>query len=178
RCLVHSRKQQLAAPGLDPAEMDADYRAMSLAVYPRTPKAGPRRVFVPPLVPESGSAAAAAAVAGKKRKPRQPRQPKKRLAVDAADKPAAADGLARAPPVDGQAAWGAKPPQPQPPQRVDVVGARLPLAALPDSAPRPPPPQAQLAAGSSSGGAGDRSSHGSVDIHVPPGTSGPLGLKV
>ncbi|KAJ2513300.1 hypothetical protein GGI11_004456 [Coemansia sp. RSA 2049] len=78
RCMVHGRKQRLAAPGLDPAEMDADYTAMNLPVYPREQKGGFRRVFVPPFLLEA-EAARAAVSANKKRKPRQP---KKRRAAD------------------------------------------------------------------------------------------------
>ncbi|KAJ1737135.1 hypothetical protein LPJ72_000774 [Coemansia sp. Benny D160-2] len=78
RCMVHGRKQRLAAPGLDPAEMDADYTAMNLPVYPREQKGGFRRVFVPPFLLEA-EAARTAASANKKRKPRQP---KKRRAAD------------------------------------------------------------------------------------------------
>ncbi|KAJ2816345.1 hypothetical protein IWW50_006531, partial [Coemansia erecta] len=57
------------------AEMDADYRAMSLPVHPREKKPGFRHIFVPPLAAEP-------ALAGKKRKPRQPRQPKKKPALE------------------------------------------------------------------------------------------------
>ncbi|KAJ1667851.1 hypothetical protein EV178_001048 [Coemansia sp. RSA 1646] len=81
RCLVHGRKQRLAVPGLDPAEMDADYMAMNLPVHPREQKSGFRHIYVPPFILEA-EAARAAAGANKKRKPRQPRQPKKKRAVD------------------------------------------------------------------------------------------------
>ncbi|KAJ2846060.1 hypothetical protein IWW36_004524 [Coemansia brasiliensis] len=83
RCMVHSRKRPLAKAGVDESEMDADYRAMSLPVYPREPKPGFRRIYVPPLIAEP-------LVSGKKRKPRQPRQPKKKPALDK-DRVAAAD---------------------------------------------------------------------------------------
>ncbi|KAJ1815759.1 hypothetical protein LPJ56_002571, partial [Coemansia sp. RSA 2599] len=77
RCLVHRRKQCLAAPGLDPEEMDSDYLAMQMPLYPRERHVGGfRRIYVPPPVSETG------AVAGKKRKPRQPRQPRKKQALD------------------------------------------------------------------------------------------------
>ncbi|PIA17096.1 hypothetical protein COEREDRAFT_92158 [Coemansia reversa NRRL 1564] len=76
RCMVHSRKQRLAVPGLDPAEMDADYMAMDLPVYPREPQTNFRRIFVPPLGSEPNPST------GKKRKPRQPRQPRKRPALE------------------------------------------------------------------------------------------------
>ncbi|KAJ2796398.1 hypothetical protein H4R20_005542 [Coemansia guatemalensis] len=76
RCMVHSRKQRLAVPGLDPAEMDADYAAMDLPVFPREPQAKFRRIFVPPLATEPNQ------TAGKKRKPRQPRQPRKKPALE------------------------------------------------------------------------------------------------
>ncbi|KAJ1724762.1 hypothetical protein LPJ61_005705, partial [Coemansia biformis] len=98
RCLVHSRRHQLAAPGLDVIEMDADYQAMCLPVYLREPQAGFRHVFVPPLVPETGGAA------GKKRKQRQPRQPRKRLALE---KEPAAAAAAAAMPADETAAAAA-----------------------------------------------------------------------
>ncbi|KAJ2080564.1 hypothetical protein H4R24_002970 [Coemansia sp. RSA 988] len=76
RCMVHSRKQRLAVPGLDAAEMDADYAAMDLPVYPRESQTKFRRIFVPPLASEPNQAA------GKKRKPRQPRQPRKKPALE------------------------------------------------------------------------------------------------
>ncbi|KAJ2556742.1 hypothetical protein EV175_001794 [Coemansia sp. RSA 1933] len=84
RCLVHGRKQRLAAPGLDPAEMDADYLAMNLPVYPREQKSGFRHIYVPPFILDA-DAARAAAGAAKKRKPRQPRQPKKKRGSDKDD---------------------------------------------------------------------------------------------
>ncbi|KAJ2232137.1 hypothetical protein IWW45_005192 [Coemansia sp. RSA 485] len=77
RCLVHKRKQCLAAPGVDPEEMDSDYLAMQMPLYPRERQVGGfRRIFVPLPVSETG------AVAGKKRKPRQPRQPRKKQILD------------------------------------------------------------------------------------------------
>ncbi|KAJ2873939.1 hypothetical protein FB639_004155, partial [Coemansia asiatica] len=78
RCLVHRRKQCLAAPGLDPEEMDSDYLVMQMPLYPRERHAGSgfQRIYVPPLVTETG------ALAGKKRKPRQPRQPRKKQMLD------------------------------------------------------------------------------------------------
>ncbi|KAJ1740989.1 hypothetical protein H4R22_001091 [Coemansia sp. RSA 1290] len=75
RCMVHSRKRPLALSAIDESEMDADYRAMNLPVYPREPKPGFRRIYVPPPIAEP-------LVSGKKRKPRQPRQPKKKPALD------------------------------------------------------------------------------------------------
>ncbi|KAJ1886669.1 hypothetical protein LPJ66_009518, partial [Kickxella alabastrina] len=77
KCLVHMRKQRLAVSGLAPEEMDADYAAMQLPVFPREHAGGFRRLFVPSTAPGPG------AVAGKKRKARQPRQPKKKQALDA-----------------------------------------------------------------------------------------------
>ncbi|KAJ1887401.1 hypothetical protein LPJ66_009141, partial [Kickxella alabastrina] len=77
KCLVHMRKQRLAVSGLAPEEMDADYAAMQLPVFPREHAGGFRRLFVPSTAPEPGAAA------GKKRKARQPRQPKKKQALDA-----------------------------------------------------------------------------------------------
>ncbi|KAJ2455599.1 hypothetical protein EV183_000698 [Coemansia sp. RSA 2336] len=75
RCMVHSRKRPLAVSAIDESDMDADYRAMSLPVYPREPKPGFRRIYVPPPIAEP-------LVPGKKRKPRQPRQPKKKPDLD------------------------------------------------------------------------------------------------
>ncbi|KAJ1797922.1 hypothetical protein LPJ59_002829 [Coemansia sp. RSA 2399] len=83
RCLVHGRKQRLAAPGLDPAEMDADYLAMKLPVHPRKQNSGFRHIYVPPLILDSDVARAAAG-ANKKRKPRQPKK-KQRVVVDKDD---------------------------------------------------------------------------------------------
>ncbi|KAJ2383404.1 hypothetical protein GGI23_007148, partial [Coemansia sp. RSA 2559] len=80
RCLVHGRKQRLAAPGLDPAEMDADYLAMKLPVHPRKQKGGFRHIYVPPFILDSDVARAAAGTS-KKRKPRQPKK-KQRVVVD------------------------------------------------------------------------------------------------
>ncbi|ORX66804.1 hypothetical protein DL89DRAFT_269856 [Linderina pennispora] len=47
RCMVRKRKQPLAAAGIDPDEMDADYAAMNLPVLPREQKRLRRILFVP-----------------------------------------------------------------------------------------------------------------------------------
>ncbi|KAJ2394944.1 hypothetical protein GGI05_001813 [Coemansia sp. RSA 2603] len=187
KCLVHMRKQRLAVPGLDPDEMDMDYIAMQIPVYPRERNAnGFRRIFVPPTIPESGAAST-----GRKRKPRQPRQPRKKQALDtsAKDRDGGSGNAGGSNPVPSgsgssaattsAAATASAPATKQP---VDVVspkqqahqhGASSRTNGQLQAPPKTHPPQSIAATG-----AEREHGSGSVDMHVPAGNSGALGLKV
>ncbi|KAJ1722631.1 hypothetical protein LPJ53_002973 [Coemansia erecta] len=215
KCLVRKRKQRLAVPGLDPDEMDMDYVAMQMPVYPREHNAnGFRRIYVPSAVPESDAAST-----GRKRKQRQPRQPRKKRALDAAEKgrdigggnaggnpePSGSGTSAAGPSVSGASTAGpsgsststvggpsgssastaAAPATRQP---ADVVTQKQqPHKPSPSTSSQtnghiqapikthPPQPPKSIAA---TGAEHEHYSSSDDDMQVPPGNSGPLGLKV
>ncbi|KAI8323793.1 hypothetical protein GQ54DRAFT_338417 [Martensiomyces pterosporus] len=149
KCMSRKRKHGLVAAGIDEAEMDADYMEMRLPVYPREQKNTYRRIYVPPLIPETTAA-------GKKRKPRQPRQPRKKKAAPDGDGSAAPGAASNANSTGGgskkrASAAGTKPGanrQQQQQQTSNAPAAAVPATQTPLQAgqqpmlPQQPYPQA------------------------------------
>ncbi|KAJ2484116.1 hypothetical protein EV174_002693 [Coemansia sp. RSA 2320] len=199
RCLVHMRQQRLAVAGLDADEMDADYAAMSLPVYAREPRVGGfRRIFVPPpddkkrkprqprrKKPDTDSAGKSSSIAMPPRPPpphsppAAPRQAVPLLPAAAKPRGASANGHAVRPPgvlkASAGGAGGRPPPLALPAAHSLQTGAR----AHPTVG-RPVLPSRAATGGGVAASSDDATAaaRGSVDMHVPPGTSGPLGLRV
>ncbi|KAJ1838088.1 hypothetical protein LPJ73_007185 [Coemansia sp. RSA 2703] len=164
---------------------------MQIPVYPRERNAnGFRRIFVPPTIPESGAAST-----GRKRKPRQPRQPRKKQALHtgAKDRDGGSGNAGGSNPVPSgsgssaattsAAATAASVPATK--QPVDVVsskqqahqhGASSRTNGQLQAPPKTHPPQSPQSIAAT--GAEREHGSGSVDMHVPAGNSGALGLKV